>query len=92
MITKQFGQRLPRRGAGPKRFQIQGESELPPNHLIHHAHIGLDDLHDFRRDILVHIVRNGNPVVTCSVHGDGSVHCLEEALFINAGEDKAGLI
>lgn len=26
---------------------------LPPNHLVHHAHVALDYLHDFRADIFV---------------------------------------
>lgn len=41
-----------------------GGSELPPNHLINHAHVALDYLHDFRADILVGVVWNWCAVVT----------------------------
>ena len=71
---------------------INSESELPPNHLIHHARIGLDDLHNFRRDVLIHIIRYRNPMVAGGVHGNGCVHGLEEALLVDASEDEAGLV
>lgn len=33
---------------------------LPPNHLIHHAYVTLNNPHHLRRDILVHIIWHRN--------------------------------
>ncbi len=48
-------------------------SELPPNHLIHHPRVRLDDLHNLRRDTLVHVVWHRDAVVAGSVHRDGGI-------------------
>lgn len=73
------------------RHGINEESKLPPNHLINHSRIGLDNLDDLCGDILVYVVRRRNSVVASGVHGDGGVHGLEDALLVDTSENKAGL-
>ena len=68
------------------------ESEFPPNHLIHHARVGLDNLDDLGRDVFVYVGWYRDAVVAGGVHGNGGVHGLEEGLFVDAGEDEAGLV
>ena len=65
---------------------------LPPHHLIDHAGVALDDLHDLGGNILLHIIRHGDAVVAVLVHLHRRVHCLQQALFVDACEDEASLI
>ena len=37
--------------------------ELPPHHLIHNPRIRLNNLHHLRRNILIDIIRHGNPMI-----------------------------
>lgn len=60
-----------------RRAGHEVDLELAPNHLVDDAGVGLDDLHDFRRYILVHIVRDGDAVVTVLVQLDGGIHGLQ---------------
>lgn len=63
-----------------------------PNEAINYAGVGLDYLYDFGRDIFFYIVRYWDAIVTVLVHCDGSVYCLQQALFVNAGDDEAGFV
>lgn len=65
---------------------------FPPDHLIHHPDIALDDADNLRGDVLIHVVRHWNPMVASGVHGDGGVNGLQEALLVDAGEDETGFI
>ena len=67
-------------------------SELPPHHLIHHPNIALDDAHDLRRDILIHIVRHRNTRKAVADQGDGHIDALEQPDRIDAAEDEAALV
>ena len=51
---------------------------LTPHHLIHDACVALDNLHDLRTDVLLHIVGDGDAVVAVLVHRDGSIDSLQE--------------
>ena len=66
--------------------------ELPPHHLIHNAHVGLDDLHDLGAYVLVHVIRYRNAVVTSLVHLDSRIHRLQERLFVDTGDDEITLV
>ena len=66
--------------------------ELPPHHLIHDTGVTLDDLHDLRGDILVHIVRHRCTMVACGVHRHGGLDCLQQAAGVDTGDEEAGLV
>lgn len=63
-----------------------------PHHLVHYAHITLNDLHNLCGDIFIRIVRNGGAVVAvfnkfyCRIDG------LEKSLGVDAGENEARLV
>ncbi len=67
-------------------------SELPPNHLVHHAHIGLDDADDLRGDVLIHVVGNRDAREAVTDEGDGDIDTLEKADGIDAAEDEAAFV
>ena len=67
-------------------------SELPPNHLIHHPDIALDNAYDFGGDVLVHVVRHRDAREAVADEGDGHIDALEEAGGVDAAEDEATLI
>lgn len=49
-----------------------------PHHFIHNTNIALYDLHDFGADILVHIVGDGDAMLTVTAELDGGVNGLEQ--------------
>ena len=51
---------------------------LSPDHLVHDAHVALDDLHHFRADVLVHVVRDRKSIVPSPVHLHCGVYRLQE--------------
>lgn len=53
-------------------------SEFAPNHFIDYTDVALYDLHDFGADILVHIVGDGDAVLTVTAELDGSINGLEQ--------------
>lgn len=63
-----------------------------PHHLVHYAHITLNDLHNLCGDIFIRIVRNRGAVVVvfnkfyCRIDG------LEKSLGVDAGENEARLV
>ena len=65
---------------------------FPPDHLIHHAHIGLDDADNLRGNILVHVVGDGDTREAVADEGDGDVDTLEQALGVDAAEHEAALV
>ena len=72
-------------------FQLR-LSILSPNHLIHHARIGLNDLDDLGGDVFFDIVRYGDTVIAYLIHCDSRIDRLQKSLFINARKDKASLV
>ena len=65
---------------------------LPPYHLVDDADVGLDDLHDLGGDILIHIVGDGKTMVALFAKFYGCIDGLEEALRVDAGNDKVAFI
>lgn len=63
-----------------------------PHHLVHYAHITLNDLHNLCGDIFIRIVRNGGAVVAvfnkfyCRIDG------LEKSFSVDAGENESRLV
>ena len=63
-----------------------------PYHLVHYAHVALNDLHYLGGDIFIRVVWNRSAVVAvfdkfyCRVDG------LEKSLGVDAGENKACLV
>lgn len=53
-------------------------SLFTPHHLIDDADVALHDLHDLGTDILVHIVGNGDTMLTVTAELDGGVNGLEQ--------------
>ena len=66
--------------------------ELSPHHLVDDAGVALDDLHDLGRDIFFDVVGHRDAVVAVGVHRDGGIDSLQEGLFVDAGDEEAGLI
>lgn len=60
------------------RLYAQTRLELTPHHLIHNTDVALYDLHDLRTDILVHIVGDGDAVLTVTAKLDGGINGLEQ--------------
>lgn len=71
---------------------MYSQSIFPPDHLVDHAGIGLDDLHNLIRNILIHIVRYRDTVVAVLDQLHGGVHRLQQAVAINARQDEAALL
>ena len=69
-------------------------SALPfsPDHLVDDAGVALDNLHDLGRDVFFDVVRHRDAVVAVGVHRDGGVNCLQEGLFVDAGDEETGLV
>ena len=65
---------------------------FPPHHLIHNPGVALDNLHHFGGDVFLHVVRHGDAVVAVLVHLHSGIHGLEEAVRIDACQDKATLV
>ena len=65
---------------------------LPPNHLIHNPYIALDNLHYLGADILIHIIGDGDAMLTVFAEFYGGIYSLEEALGVDAGNDEVTLV
>ena len=65
---------------------------LSPHHLVDNSGVALDDLHDLSRDVFFDVVGHGDAVVAVGVHRDGGVDSLQEGLFVDAGDEEAGLV
>ena len=65
---------------------------LPPNHLVDHAGVALDEFDDLGADVFVGVGRNRDAVVSVLHHLDCYVHCLEEVVLVDAGEDEAAFV
>lgn len=65
---------------------------LSPYHTIHNARIRLNDLHDFRADVLVRIVRYRDAIIAVSVHLNRRIDRLQDLLCRDAREDEVALV
>lgn len=77
---------------GRRQSPAQILLELPPNHLIHHTHVALDDADNLRGDILVHIIRYGDARQTVANQAHCHIYALQQADSINPAQHKATLI
>ena len=57
---------------------IKGHLELPPDHLVHDAGVGLNDFDNLRGNILVHVVRDRDAMVAGGIHSHRRVNCLQQ--------------
>ena len=65
---------------------------LPPNHLINHTGVALDQFHDLGADVFVGVGWDRNAVVAVLYHLYSYVNCLEKVVLIDAGEDEAAFV
>ena len=63
-----------------------------PDHFVDDGDVGLDDFDDDVADVFAGVDVDGGAVVVVAVHGDGGLDGLQEALFIDAGQDEAGVV
>ena len=66
--------------------------ELPPDHLIDDADVGLDDANHLRGNVFVHIVRHRDAGEAVADEGNGDIYALQQALGVDARKDKAALV
>ena len=50
--------------------------EFTPDHFVDDARVGLDNLHYFGGYVFIHVIRNGDAVMTVTVERYGSIHGL----------------
>ena len=74
------------------RLIISAALPFSPHHLVDDAGVALDDFHDLGRDVFFDVVRHRDAVVAVGVHRDGGVNGLQEGLFVDAGDEEAGLV
>ena len=73
-------------------YYIVRELKLPPHHLIDDAYITLDNLHYLGAYILIHIIGDGDAMLTVFAEFYGGIYSLEEALGVDAGNDEVTLV
>ena len=66
--------------------------KLPPDHLVDHADVTLDDADDFGGDVLVNVVGHGDAGETVADEGYGHVDALQEPLGVDAAEHEATFV
>ena len=65
---------------------------FPPDHLIYDAGVRLDNLHDFRADVLLNVIGNRDTVITVAVHLNRCVNRLEKTLFVDPRYNEASFV
>ena len=68
------------------------ELELPPNHLVDNADVGLDDADDLGGDVFVDVVWHGNAREPVADQRNGNVHALQKSLGVDTGEDETAFV
>lgn len=66
--------------------------ELPPDHLVDDADVGLDDADDLRGNVFVHVVRDRDARIAVLDQFHSHINGLQQTLGINTTEDKAALV
>ncbi len=67
-------------------------SELPPDHLVDHADVALDDADDLGGDVLVNVVGDGDAREAVADERYGHINALQEPLGVDAAEHEAALV
>ena len=66
--------------------------KLTPDHFVDDADVGLDDFHYFGTYVFVYVVGDGDSVLTVTAEFYSGVNCLEERLFVDAGDDEVAFV
>lgn len=72
--------------------KIKTGLEFAPDHFVDDADVGLDDFYYFGAYVFVYVVGDGDSVLAVSAEFYGGVNCLEERLFIDAGDDEVAFV
>ena len=65
---------------------------LPPNHLVDHAGVALDEFDDLGADVFVGVGWHWNTVILVLYHFNCHVYCLEKIVLIDSCKDETSLI
>lgn len=72
--------------------KIKTGLEFAPDHFVDDADVGLDDFYYFGAYVFVYVVGDGDSVLAVAAEFYGSVNCLEERLFVDAGDDEVAFV
>ena len=67
-------------------------SIFSPHHFVYYTGVGLNDLYNLCRYVLLDIIGHGNSVIPVFSHLNCSVNRLEKALLVNSGKHEACLV
>ena len=67
-------------------------SLFSPNHFVDDADVALDDFHYLGTYILIHVIGDGDAMLTVFAELDGGVNGLQKALGVDAGYDEVPLV
>ena len=65
---------------------------LPPNHLINHTSIALNQLYNLRADVFVGVCWNWYTIIFILYHLNSYIYCLEKVVLVDSCKDKTSLI
>ena len=65
---------------------------FPPNHFVYDADVALDDADYFCRNVLIHIIGNGDAWAVVLYQFNCNVNTLQEAFRIDAAQNEATLV
>ena len=66
--------------------------KFAPDHFVDDADVGLDDFYYFGAYVFVYVVGDGDSVLAVAAEFYSSVNCLEERLFVDAGDDEVAFV
>ena len=66
--------------------------EFAPDHFVDDADVGLDDFYYFGAYVFVYVVGDGDSVLAVAAEFYGCINCLEERLFVDAGDDEVAFV
>ena len=66
--------------------------EFAPDHFVDDADVALDDFYYFGAYVFVNVVGDGDSVLAVAAEFYSSVNCLEERLFVDAGDDEVAFV
>ena len=66
--------------------------EFAPDHFVDDADVGLDDFYYFGTYVFVYVVGDGDSVLAVAAEFYGCINCLEERLFVDAGDDEVAFV
>ena len=66
--------------------------KLTPDHFVDDADVGLDDFYYFGTYVFVHVVGDGDSMLTITTKFNGSIHSLEQRLLVDTSDDKIAFV